>query len=223
MPDRSCDAVLLDIDGTLVDTNYLHIDAWSRALEEVGRPAAAWRIHRAIGMDSGRLLQDLLGDDVDRLGDDAKARHGEHYGRDRDRMRAFDGAQDLLRTLAERGFQVVLATSAPQEEFDALMDVLQPGDTVATVTTAQDVETAKPEPDVVRVALERAGVDADRAVMVGDSVWDVESAKRAGVRCIGVRSGGVSAAELRQTGAVEVYDDAGELLRHLDDGPLYER
>lgn len=223
MPDRTCDAVLLDIDGTLVDSNYLHVDAWSRALEEVGRPAAGWRIHRAIGMDSGRLLQQLLGDDADRLGDEAKSRHGEHYRRQQHRLRSFDRAQELLRTLADRGFQVVLATSAPQEEFDALMDVLRPGDAVATVTTSEDVSTAKPAPDVVQVALRRAGVDADRAVMIGDAVWDVESAGRAGVRCIGVRSGGVAAAELRRAGAVEVYDDPGELLDHLDDGPLYRR
>ena len=221
MPERSCDAVLLDIDGTLVDTNYLHVDAWGRALADVGRPAPAWRIHRVIGMDSGRLLRELLGDDADRLGDQAKERHRVHYAADRDRMRAFDRARDLLRELAARGFQVVLATSSPPEEFEMTTAVLDAEDAISTVTTSDDVETAEPAPDVIGVALEKAGVQPEAAVMIGDAVWDVESSRKAGVRCIAVRSGGVGGDELRDAGAIAVYDDVAALLEDLDASPLH--
>lgn len=223
MPTATCKAVLLDIDGTLVDTNFLHVDAWLRACADVGHPVDAWRVHRAIGMDSSKLLGTLLGDDAERLGDEVKERHAVHYAADRDRMRRFDGAQELLRELADRGLQVVLATSAPQQEFDMIIEALDPGDTVAEVTTAEDVENAKPAPDVIAVALEKAGVTADEAVMVGDAAWDAESSVNAGVRCIGVLSGGYGAAELRDAGAVAVYDDVAALLAGLDSSPLFSR
>ncbi|WP_375388278.1 HAD family hydrolase [uncultured Amnibacterium sp.] len=223
MPGPTCTAVLLDIDGTLVDTNYLHVDAWLRACADVGHPVDAWRVHRAIGMDSAKLLDTLLGDDAERLGDEAKERHSAHYAADQERMRRFAGAQELLGTLAGRGFQVVLATSAPQEELDMIIRALDPGDSVFAITTAEDVETAKPAPDVVRVALDKAGVSADDAIMVGDAAWDAESSVRAGVRCIGVLSGGYGASELRDAGAVAVYDDVAALLAGLDDSPLYIR
>lgn len=223
MPTATCKAVLLDIDGTLVDTNFLHVDAWLRACADVGHPVDAWRVHRAIGMDSSKLLGTLLGDDAERLGDEVKERHAVHYAADRDRMRRFDGAQELLRELADRGLQVVLATSAPQQEFDMIIEALDPGDTVAEVTTAEDVENAKPAPDVIAVALEKAGVTADEAVMIGDAAWDAESSVNAGVRCIGVLSGGYGAAELRDAGAVAVYDDVAALLAGLDSSPLFSR
>ena len=220
MPDQHPQAVLFDIDGTLVDSNYLHIDAWTRAFADVGHPVPAWRIHRCIGMDSAKLLEALLGDELDRLGDDAKERHSAHYERDAERLRPFDRAQDLLRAVAERGLKVVLATSAPPHEFELLQQVLAVDDAVAEYTTAGDVETAKPAPDVVQVALEKAGVDADAAVMVGDTVWDVEAAGRAGVRAIGVLSGGIGEGELRDAGAIAVYEDVAALLRELDGSPL---
>jgi HAD superfamily hydrolase (TIGR01509 family) len=221
VPDTTCSAVLFDIDGTLVDTNYLHVDAWLRACADVGHPVDAWRVHRAIGMDSAKLLENLLGDDAERLGDAAKERHTVHYAADRERMRRFAGSQELLRALAERGLQVVLATSAPQEEFDMIIEVLDPGDSVSEATTSEDVGTAKPAPDVVQVALEKAGVSAEDAVMVGDAAWDAESCVRAGVRCIGVLSGGYGASELRDAGAVKVYDDVAALLAALDESPIY--
>jgi HAD superfamily hydrolase (TIGR01509 family) len=221
VPDTTCSAVLFDIDGTLVDTNYLHVDAWLRACADVGHPVDAWRVHRAIGMDSAKLLENLLGDDAERLGDAAKERHKVHYAADRERMRRFAGSQELLRALAERGLQVVLATSAPQEEFDMIIEVLDPGDSVSEATTSEDVGTAKPAPDVVQVALEKAGVSAEDAVMIGDAAWDAESCVRAGVRCIGVLSGGYGASELRDAGAVKVYDDVAALLAALDESPIY--
>jgi HAD superfamily hydrolase (TIGR01509 family) len=221
MPEPTCSAVLLDIDGTLVDTNYLHVDAWLRSFADVGHPVDAWRIHAAIGMDSSKLLETLLGDDADRLGEAAKDRHREHFAAQHDRIRAFDQAQELLRELARRGLKVVLATSSPPEEFDATTAVLDAGDAVLTATTSSDVETAKPAPDVVGVALRKAEVDAADAVMIGDAVWDVQAAATAGVRCIAVRSGGVGAAELTDAGAVAVYDDVASLLRELDSSPLF--
>jgi HAD superfamily hydrolase (TIGR01509 family) len=223
MPTATCTAVLFDIDGTLVDTNFLHVDAWLRACADVGHPVDAWRVHRAIGMDSSKLLGTLLDDDAERLGDAVKERHKVHYAAQRERMRRFAGSQELLRELADRGLQVVLATSAPQEEFDMIIEVLDPGDTVSAVTTSEDVEAAKPAPDVIEVALKKAGVRPEDAVMVGDAAWDAESSGNAGVRCIGVLSGGYGAAELRDAGAIEVYDDVAALLAGLDESPLYRR
>jgi len=221
MPTATCKAVLFDIDGTLVDTNFLHVDAWLRACVDVGHPVDAWRVHRAIGMDSSKLLETLLDDDAERLGDEVKDRHAVHYAAQRERMRRFAGSQELLRELADRGLQVVLATSAPQEEYDMIIEVLDPGDSVSEVTTAEDVEAAKPAPDVIEVALKKAGVRPEDAVMVGDAAWDAESCVKAGVRCIGVLSGGYGASELRDAGAVAVYDDVAELLRRLDETPIF--
>ncbi|QZN85828.1 HAD family hydrolase [Cellulomonas sp. C5510] len=212
-------AVLFDVDGTLVDSNFLHVHAWVEAFAAVGSPVDAWRVHRRIGMGSGRLLQELLGDDVDRLGDRVKQEHTERYAALAGLLRPFDGARELVRTLTDRGVRVVLATSAAPEEVERLREVLEVDDLVE-ITASQDVEEAKPEPELVEVALERAGVPADRAVFVGDSVWDVQASVRAGVPCVAVLSGGTSAAELLDAGAVAVHDDVAELLRELDGSAL---
>ena len=212
-------AVLLDIDGTLVDLNFLHVHAWVQAFAEVGHPVDAWRVHRRIGMGSGRLIGELLGDDADRLGDDAKERHTARYAELAGLLRPFDGARDLVRTLADRGVRVVLSTSAAPEELEKLRATLDVDDLVQ-VTGAEDVDEAKPEPDLVHAALDLAEVPADRAVFVGDSVWDVEAAVRAGVPCVGVLSGGTSEAELRDAGAAAVVEDVSALLRDLDATPV---
>lgn len=212
-------AVLFDIDGTLVDSNYLHVHAWVQAFAAVGHPVDAWRVHRHIGMGSGQLLEELLGDDAERLGDDAKDAHSERYAELADLLRPFDGAQELVRTLAGRDTAVVLATSASPDELERLRKVLDVDDLVE-ITGAEDVDAAKPEPDLVHAALSLAGVEADRAVFVGDSVWDVQASVRAGVRCVGLLAGGTSAAELTEAGAVAVYDDVATLLRELDGSPL---
>lgn len=213
-------AVLFDIDGTLVDSNYLHIDAWDRAFVEAGHPVDVWRIHRAIGMDSGKLLERLLGEDAEAVGDTVKQAHARNYSETTDRLRAFASARELLSELSRRGHRVVLATSAPQEELDALLAVLDVPDAVDAVTSGEDVEAAKPEPDLVNVAVERAQVTPERALLVGDSVWDIYSASRAGVRSVGVRSGGYSSEELLAAGAVAVYDDVADLLAHLEESPI---
>ena len=213
-------AVLLDIDGTLVDSNYLHVDAWDRAFVAAGHPVDAWRIHRSIGMDSAKLGQSLLGDAWESVAESVKEEQGRIYLESVDRLRPIGGARELLAELDRRGHTVVLATSAPQEELDALLTVLRVADSVAAVTSAEDVETAKPAPDIIEVALERASTPAARAVMVGDSVWDIEAAARVDVVSIGLLSGGSGREELLAAGAAAVYEDAAELLASLGESPI---
>lgn len=221
MPDTATPlTVLFDIDGTLVDSNYLHVDAWSQAFVQAGHPVDTWRIHRGIGMDSAKLLALLLGDDAEAVGPVAKDAHGRLYAAMAGRLRTFEGARELLRELSARGHTVVLATSAPQEELDALLEVLDLEDTLDVVTSAEDAENAKPAPEILQVALERADTAPEHAVMIGDAVWDVEAAGRAGVRCIGVLTGGTARSELEAAGAVAVYQDVAEILAGLDDSIL---
>ncbi|NQX36042.1 HAD family hydrolase [Herbiconiux sp. VKM Ac-2851] len=204
-------AVLFDVDGTLVDSNYQHVSAWVRAFVEVGHPVPAWRIHQALGMDSSKLLDELLGDAVDELGDRAKELHAQYYRESADQLRPLPGARELLRTLHDEGKTIVLATSAPSDELEILRGVLDADEWVDATTNADDVETAKPEPDILQVALERAGVDASDAVMVGDARWDMVAAGRSGIRGIGLLSGGVDREALVEAGATETYDDAEAL------------
>ncbi|MCU1421654.1 MAG: family hydrolase [Microbacteriaceae bacterium] len=210
-------AVLFDVDGTLVDSNYTHVEAWTRALGELERPVDAWRIHGAIGMDSAKLLETLLGDEAEALGDRAKELHSRFYDELSPALRPLDGARELVREVAKRGQRPVLATSAPEDELAVLRRVLRIDDEVYAVTSSEDVDTAKPEPDIVHVALERAGVEASEAVFVGDSLWDVQAGVRAGVRCVALRSGGTGALELFDAGAFFVWDDPADLLRHYDE------
>ena len=207
-------AVLFDVDGTLIDSNYLHVEAWSRAFVEVGQPVDAWRIHAAIGMDSSLLLKTLLGDRADEPGERAAELHGRFYGEVSQNLRPLSGARELVREVARRGHIAVLATSAPENELAALREALQVDDFISMATSSEDVAVAKPEPDIVNVALERAGVDGCDAVFVGDSRWDVEASARAGVRCVALRSGGTGALELFNAGAFFVWDDPAELLAH---------
>ncbi|MFC9556706.1 HAD family hydrolase [Rhodococcus sp. NPDC056960] len=216
----SARAALFDVDGTLVDTNYLHVRAWQRAFREIGHDVDAWRVHRAIGLDSSLLLEALLGDDADSLGDRAKDLHKTYYLGARDSMQPLAGARELIRELHGRGVQVVLATSAPEEELDVLREVLSVDSCIAHTTSAADVDHAKPDPGVIHAAMERSSTSGETAVMVGDAVWDAKAASRAGVTFIGVLSGGISRAELATAGAEAVFEDAQDLLDHLDSSPL---
>ncbi|MCS5733692.1 HAD family hydrolase [Herbiconiux daphne] len=211
-PTAAIEAVLFDVDGTLVDSNYLHVDAWARAFEQVGEPVDTWRIHRAIGLDSQKLLETLLGDRAEAVGDDASELHSSNYKKLWPRLRRFDGAQAIIRRAHESGLRVVLATSAPEEELDELRRVLDIDNLLFAVTNADDVETAKPEPDIIAVALEKAKTDAASALMVGDATWDAVAAGKAGVATVGLRSGGTGEAELRDAGAFAVYDDVTAML-----------
>ena len=210
-------AVLFDVDGTLVDSNYAHVHAWTEALAELGRPVDSWRIHAAIGMDSAKLLDALLGDSAEELGDRAKDLHSKYYERLADGLRPLNGARELVAEVARRGQRPVLATSAPEDELAILRRVLDVEENVFAITSSEDVQTAKPEPDIVHVALERAGVDADDAVFVGDSLWDVKAAVTAGVRCVGLRTGGTGALELLDAGALAVFDDPRDLLENYEE------
>jgi HAD superfamily hydrolase (TIGR01509 family) len=220
MAETRAPAVLFDVDGTLVDSNYLHVYAWQRAFAEQDLSVEAWRIHRSIGMDGSALVHELSdgapGDIQQRL----KELHGQHYRDVAQLLRPLPGAQLLLRRVAELGLQVVLATSAPEDEFAMLRDVLDCDDVVSEVTTSRDVDIAKPRPDIIQVALDRAGVTVEKAVFVGDAVWDVEACSRAKVPCIGVLTGGAGRAELRNAGATAVFEDARELLERLDETRL---
>jgi HAD superfamily hydrolase (TIGR01509 family) len=209
-------AVLFDVDGTLVDSNYLHVHAWYRAFEDVGHGVEAWRIHRSIGMDGSTLVATL----ADRADDDARSRakdlHSRYYKQTASLLRPLPGARELLEHVKVLGLQVVLATSAPDDELEILRKVLDSDDLVDAVTSSKDVDTAKPKPDIIEVALDRAGVDAAHAVFVGDAVWDVEACERAGVPTIAVLSGGVSRGELETAGAKSVFENARELCHQLD-------
>lgn len=209
-------AVLFDVDGTLVDSNFLHVDAWSRAFAELGSPVDSWRIHRAIGQDSARLLESLAGGHDEEWTERAKDLHSQYYQEQSGRLRAFDRAADLLRELSSRGIRVVLATSAPEDELKMLMDVLDAGDAIHATTNADDVETAKPEPGLIEVALERAGAQPSDALYIGDSTWDMMASARAHVRAAALLSGGVGPSELLEAGAVSVFDDPADLLARID-------
>ncbi len=212
--------VLFDIDGTLVDSNYFHAVAWRRAFRRTGADIAMADVHRCVGMGAGQLLDTLLPARERSQDDVVKQAHSDHYREFWPELTAFRGAPDLVRAVAERGGKAVLATSAQPDEVDALRKVLQVDDAVAEIVASGDVGAPKPQPDVVQVALDKAGCDASRAVMVGDTVWDIEAARRAGVPCICVLTGGIARQVLEEAGAVAVYADVAALLDELDTSPV---
>ncbi|WP_431238040.1 HAD family hydrolase [Mycolicibacterium aichiense] len=213
-------AVLFDIDGTLVDSNYLHVHAWQQAFHEVGLPVQAWHVHRSIGMDGSTMVEELSNGADDDAQKRLKDSHTRHYEAGADLLTALPGARELLQRVADLGLQVVLATSAPENELAMLRKTLGCDDLVSAITSSEDVEEAKPRPDIVNVALDKAGVPAQQAVFIGDTVWDVEASARAGVPCIAVLSGGVGRGELEKAGAAAIFDDAQELLDNLDRSPI---
>ena len=209
---------VLDVDGTLVDTNYQHALAWYRALRSLGETFPVWRIHRLIGMGGDRLPAALGGNDVEeRIGDDARERWVEEFDRVIDEVAPLPGARELIHALRERGHRVVLASSGKAQHVDHSLDLLGVRDLAEAWTTSEDVESSKPAPDLLQVALKKLGQPADApSVMIGDSVYDVEAAKNAGMPAIVVRSGGFGDDELREAGALEVFDTPGDLADALD-------
>jgi HAD superfamily hydrolase (TIGR01509 family) len=203
--------VVLDIDGTLVDTNYQHAIAWHRALRDHGYTVQLWEIHRHIGMGGDQLVAALIGEEGEEAdGEAIREAEGEAYGELIGEVQAMDGASELMRELNEDGAAVVLASSAKAEEVDHYLDLLDARELVDGWTTAADVEQTKPEPDLIQVALEKAEGKGP-AVMVGDSSWDVKAAEAAGVPTLAVLTGGFSAQELRDAGAARVLESIGEL------------
>jgi HAD superfamily hydrolase (TIGR01509 family) len=209
-------AVFLDIDGTLMDTNYLHIEAWAQAFEEVGARPPRSRIHHQVGKGSDRLIPELVEDGhkaarVSEL-------HSEYYAQLQERGHPLPGAKELVTSLVDRGYEVWFATSAKPEELEHHMKELGAKDNIAGVVSSDEAEESKPAPDIFGLALERVGVSPEDAVVVGDSIWDIEAAKEAGVRAAAVMTGGAfSRAELEEAGAYAVYEDCHELLN--DDFP----
>ena len=210
---------ILDIDGTLVDTNYHHAIAWHRAFRAHGFTVQLWLIHRHIGMGGDQLVASLVGEEADE-------EHGESI-RDAEKqaymgligeVAPLEGARELILDLKAREHTIVLASSAKPDEVEHYLDLLVVRDVVSDWTSSGDVENTKPQPDLVVAAMEKAG--GDDAVMLGDSVWDCEAAKRAKVPTIGLLTGGFSRDELEDAGAVAVFRSIEELRGGLDKTPL---
>jgi HAD superfamily hydrolase (TIGR01549 family) len=212
-------AAILDVDGTLVDTNYHHAIAWYRAFREHGVSPPVCRIHRHIGMGGDQLVAAVTGEQVEQQSGDAIRDAEERlYGELIDEVRAFDGARELIEELKRRGHTVILASSAKRDEVDHYLDLLDARDLADGWTTSADVEATKPEPDLVAAALEKAR-DLT-GVMIGDTTWDVEAASRADLKAVAVLTGGFSEPELRGAGAVAVFESPVDLRESLDATPL---
>jgi HAD superfamily hydrolase (TIGR01509 family) len=203
--------VVLDVDGTLMDTNYLHTEAWARAFERAGHRVPRVRLHKEVGKGAGLLIREFVGDEetVEKIQD----LHSEFYGELQEYGHPLPGAKELISSLKERGYEVWLVTSAKDEELEHHMQELEAEDSVDGVVNSSAVENAKPAPDIFEEALRRAGATADETVTVGDAVWDVEAAREAGIRTVAVLSGGAYHKEdLEEAGAVAVYEDCAALL-----------
>jgi phosphoglycolate phosphatase-like HAD superfamily hydrolase len=212
-------AAILDVDGTLVDTNYHHALAWYRAMRQHGIVVPIWRIHRHIGMGGDQLVAAVAGEEAEREhGDEIREAEKALYMAMIEEVEPFDGARGLIEDVAERVDKVVLASSAKANEVDHYLDLLDARELVDGWTTSADVDATKPQPDLVRSALERASADA--GVLIGDTVWDVEAAARADVPTVAVLTGGFSEDELRDAGAVATFESLAELRAGLDELPV---
>jgi HAD superfamily hydrolase (TIGR01549 family) len=211
-------AALLDVDGTLVDTNYHHALAWYRAFRAHGVGLPVWRIHRHVGMGGDQLVPALVPGIDDDLHEVIEETRADRYAELVDEVQAFAQAHELIEDLKRRGASVVLASSSPQEELDRYLDLLDARELPDAWTTKDDVGATKPEADLVHAALEKAGTT--EAVMVGDTAWDVEAARKAGIETICVMTGGWSKQELLDAGAAAVYESIGELRENLERAPL---
>jgi HAD superfamily hydrolase (TIGR01509 family) len=213
-------AAILDIDGTLVDTNYHHAIAWYRAFRQHGHVVPIWRIHRSIGMGGDKLIPALLSDEVEaREGEDIRAAEKALYLTFIEEVEPLRGARALMEDLRDRGSTIILASSAKADEVDHYLELLDARSLADGWTTSADVEATKPDPDLVLAALEKAGTKKD-AIMIGDSTWDCEAAKAAKIASIAVLTGGFSEEELRAAGASEVFESIDALRLGLDDLPL---
>ena len=214
----SVPVAILDVDGTLVDTNYQHAIAWYRAFRQHGIVLPLWRIHRHIGMGGDQLVAALAGDGTEeREGDDIRSAEKALYFALIDEVQPFRDARELIVDLRSRGARVVLASSAKAAEVDHYLELLDARDIADSWTTSADVENTKPAPDLVSTALEKAGASPDEAFMVGDTTWDCEAAARAGVPTYAVRTGGFAVDELKEAGAEKVYESVSDLRADLDD------
>lgn len=214
-------AAILDIDGTLVDTNYQHALAWFRAFKRHRIVLPIWRLHRHIGMGGDQLVGRLAGDEVERdLGDAIRDAERDAYEQMIDEVQPMEGARELIVELKRRGHAVVLASSAKEQELEHYLDLLDARELADAWTSAADVEATKPQPDLVHAALERIDHEPEHATMIGDTPWDVEAAKRAGVGTLTVMTGGFSEQELSDAGALAVFESVAELRERLRETAL---
>jgi HAD superfamily hydrolase (TIGR01509 family) len=211
-------AVLFDLDGTLLDSNFHHVVAWHRAFLDVGKEVPCWRILGLIGRSGSELVRILLGDQLaDAHGARIEKLHTRYFLDFAPLIRPLPGARELLEKLAELGWRSVLATSAGEEELGVLRSALDAEELICAVTSSADAERAKPHPDIVAVALERIEADPARAIFVGDTVWDVQAGLRAGVPTAAVLSGGIAREALEHAGAAAVYAGPLEVAAHLEE------
>src|SRR5215218_7377971 len=213
-------AAILDVDGTLVDPNYHHAIAWYRAFRQNGVMLPIWRIHRHIGMGGDQLVEALGGKQLENeKGDDIRDAEGVIYRELMSEVEPLADARELIEELKRGGHAVVLASSAKEHEVEHYLDLLDARELADDWTTSADVEATKPEPDLVMAALDKAG-DNGGAVLLGDSVWDSRAASRAGIPMVGVLTGGFGERELRDAGAMDVYESAADLLARIHDSPF---
>lgn len=215
------DGVLFDVDGTLIDSGYVHAVCWWQAFRQRDIDVPTATIHRAVGMGGDRLVPHVLGreveaDELTALSDAHDALFSTHWAS----LRRLPGARELVRRCHEAGLVTVLASSAGQPELGVLQGVLDADGMLDHTTSSEDGDSSKPDPDLVEVALQKARLDPAEALFVGDAVWDVEASARAGVRCVGLECGGTSEHELRDAGAEQVFRDPADLLERWDDSPL---
>ncbi|WP_454884922.1 HAD family hydrolase [Sphingomonas oryzagri] len=215
------EAVLFDIDGTLVDSNEQHVNAWAFAFREEGHPQELDDIRAQIGKGGDLLVPELLPDVDDAVRKRISERHGEHF-KDMylDNVRAFEGAAELIKRVHASGRKVVLASSAKRDELEHYVGLLGVKSLITATTSIDDVETSKPEPDIFGVALERISVEPSNAIVVGDTIYDVDAALRAGIATVGVTSGPFDERQLKEVGAIAVFADVASILRDFDRSPL---
>jgi phosphoglycolate phosphatase-like HAD superfamily hydrolase len=214
--DATFDTVILDLDGTLVDTVYQHVLAWRSAFLSVGVDIPAWRIHRTIGMGGDRLVEALAGRAVENaVGDEVRKLHGLRFEDQLPHVTPTDGAPELLEALRGRDLKVVVASSGERESTERLLSVLGAAEALHDWVSGDQAESSKPDSDLLQLALDK--VSGEAALVIGDTVWDVESARKCDFPCIGVLTGGVSDAELREAGALEVLESPAAITTDLDD------
>jgi HAD superfamily hydrolase (TIGR01549 family) len=209
--------VIFDVDGTLVDTTFIHTVCWADALATAGHVVPMASVHHTIGMGSSELLDYLLPDRDTSEDEKIVTAHLALYRQYWGRLCAFDDAADLLRACARRGHKIVLASSASTDELAALKRALDADDVIDVATSSSDAESGKPDPDVLNAALDQSGLGPESVVFVGDSVWDAEAAAKAGIPFVAVACGGTPARELREAGAIETWRDPADLRAHLGD------
>ncbi len=209
-------AILLDVDGTLVDSNYFHVLAWARAFRRGGRTVLLTDIHRLIGMGADQMLARLVGGQDEQL----EAWWTEEFAKLRAEIAPTPGAASLVRTLFERGAATVYATSGQPEDVDVLRETIGADEWIDAVVSSDEVDQSKPAPDIFELALQRVGVGPEQAIVVGDTVWDIEAAAACGLSCVALTTGGISRQELVAAGAAAVYDSPEHLLGEIETSPL---